>query len=605
MSSQSKEPANEGSGKEVGDSGPKGGQKKSIHPHRRNNEKQNNTKSANYLLYPPSSSNPGNIAQWKRRISGELKEKAHRLACFTESGKRYVRPLPELIDKKNAPDDKRKNRDDGMESEDSDSSSEDSNVDSDSDSHDSSSAKYMNRGAVDDNPVDKLMKIDAETRRLLFLEDMKQYRKDVRRDDELYEEMYVFIWNRCSLEAQQLLEQQKKFKKIARNCETIKLWKLIERTFLRMDNFNDKKLAAFSYNRYFNDKLAQNSNESVASFKERFDFAVKALDQHGIAKPPADQLALTFIDKLDERQFASFKKEYMKDLKKGIKSPPEDIQDALDEINKFRYNNPNQGGDSGGYRNTRNQYSKNSAVYTAQATQSNGTGTDNNQKTGGRKQEPICYGCKQKGHIKPNCPNKDKPKSATNYVLKSSFFCLSARVSANNGEDSKVSKHQESSPEMIHTKILVAKSEEPGEILLDSGAQASVVKDRSLLTNVSESDVMLSIEGVNGKEGLAPMTNTVGTLGSFGMVFLCEDIRVNVLSFADVRDRCRLSYIEDQDVFLVTCDDGTQYKFARREKLYATNISLVKMVKAITAPATVRDTEQLYHRHEVKRAKKQ
>ena len=285
--------------------------------------------------------------------------------------------------------------------------------------------------------------MDVITRKALFLEDYKEYRKQLRKDEEMYESLYIMIWNRCGLEAQQLLEQQSGFAEISSQCDAIKLWNLIQDTFLRMDTYNDSKLASFTYNRYFNDKLFQQNNESVATFKERFEYAVNGFEKHGLNTPDDSYLALTFVDKLDERRFSNFKKEYTKDLKKGIKQPPENIQEALDEINKFRFNNPSAE-HSGGYRNSKHQYSKNTAVYAVRGNsekanessdakhdtkhdesyeRSDTSNGDNASTSSKDKKEVICYGCREKGHIRPNCP-KRKSNKVNNFVTKSSFSIL-------------------------------------------------------------------------------------------------------------------------------------------------------------------------------------
>ena len=620
MSNQTRAQKSEGSGKPSGDNGSQDEQKKSIHQQKKNNPKQKWSKSNNFYLNPPTNFNPGNIAQWKRKITADLKEKAHKLACFTDTGKKYVRPLPKLI-----PDDenillKEKNKfvDDDKKCLNHDGSDSDESS-SDSDSSDSEGSLKNSDVELSEQSVEyenNLMKADRETKKLLFLEDMKQYRKDVRKDEEVYEELYIFIWNRCSLEAQQLLEQQKGFNKISRNCDTIKLWKLINKTFLRMDNYNDERLAAFNYNRYFNDKLVQGPSETVASFKENFESAVRTFDEYNITKPSSDQLALIFIDKLDERRFSQFKRDFMKDLKKGIKMPPNDIQDAMDEINKYRFNNPNQG-EFSGYRNTKNQHTKNSAVFTTKASSqsdnkqsenddnSHSVEASNRSNNGEKKRDVVCYGCKQKGHIRPHCPNKKVPQQkASNYALttkSSSFFCVMT-------SESTISISSDTIDDTIHSKILVTKeSDNSGRILLDSCAQASVVNDKRLLTDIKESNIQLVIEGVNGNEGSGPSTRTVGNLGSLGTVFLCEDIRVSVLSFADIRARCKVIYDDERDMFIVTCQDGTKYQFDQWNKLYATKFSkpvqAVETTTALTAPTTVKAREQMYHKHEVKRAK--
>ena len=89
---------------------------------------------------------------------------------------------------------------------------------------------------------------------------------------------------------------------------------------------------------------------------------------------------------------------------------------------------------------------------------------------------------------------------------------------------------------------------------------------------------------------------------------MCEDIKVSVLCFAEVRDRATsVSYLEELDIFRVACPDGAIYHFYRLEKMYATNFydgeKNHRVQKALTASTTVRDKERLYHKHEVKRAK--
>ena len=111
----------------------------------------------------------------------------------------------------------------------------------------------------------------------------------------------------------------------------------------------------------------------------------------------------------------------MRDLKKGFKEIPSNIQDALDDINKYKFNNPSSGNSNNGYRNTKNQHSRNSAVYSTKSNKGDVKSTVNKSND----KEVVCYGCKEKGHIRPNCP-KINNKRASNYVMKSSLFCLSA-----------------------------------------------------------------------------------------------------------------------------------------------------------------------------------
>ena len=504
------------------------------------------------------------------------------------------------------------------------------------DGNDEADENSIFSNANEENYFNVNMKLDVVTRKMLLVEDMKQYRKDCRNDEEKYYELYSFIWNRCSLDAQQQLENQEEFSGISSACDTVGLWKLIENTFLRMDNYNDKRLASFTYNRYFNERLCQYPNESVATFKDRFDYAVKAFSHHNITPPPDDQLALMFIDKLDERRYANFKKKYMRDLKRAMKPPPTCIQEALDEVNKYRFNNPNS---EGGYRNNRNQFSKNSSVFVAKANKSDADynkaetqpSGDNNIKQDdedkienkNNKNDVVCYGCKQRGHIRPKCPNRKRDANAKTYVMRSSFFCMTAKT-VEEASDKSMSDQVNTSQvsdgnlsdepiEIKYTQLNVTPTHEqrPGYVLLDTCAQASVVNDRKLLSNIRVGKVLLVIEGVT--DGTTESTRYVGDLGSFGEVFFCEKIRVSVLSFADVCDRSSITYLRDDDVFRVVCSDGVKHQFYRAEKMYMTNMNNDGIDKndivpqserhAITAPTTVREREKLYHRHEIRRAK--
>ena len=99
MSQKGDQTKSAGPGNEVRDN-----DEKKVNSHRRKGRGKNNRntnesepRGKNYLLFPPSNVNPGNIGQWKRNITADLKEKAHKLACFTETGMKYSRPKPKLV----------------------------------------------------------------------------------------------------------------------------------------------------------------------------------------------------------------------------------------------------------------------------------------------------------------------------------------------------------------------------------------------------------------------------------------------------------------------------------------------------------------------------
>ena len=461
--------------------------------------------------------------------------------------------------------------------------------------------------------------LDPDSRQRLYLSQLKHYLAKVNEDKETYKTVYGTIWNRITLEGQQLLEQQQGFRSIKIKCDAIKLWNMISEKFLKMDNYNHESIASFNYERFYHEKLSQFQNENISSFKARFVDAINGFKLHGLTEPSESQAALHFINKLDEKRFAQFKKEYMRDMKRGIEHPPVNIQDALDKVNKFMYNNP-----SHHYKGS-NVHSRNTAVFaTTGKTLSNsekdknGTAAkDNNPNSDSTKSEDKshagndqsskskgerrCYLCGDPGHIRPQCPQK-KNNSQSNkshqYVVKSSFYCFNASTNEVKSEDVK--------PGTITTRINIAEchKESPSYLLLDSCAQTSVVCTKDRVSNLRESNTLLVIEGVSTNDK-NPSTRLIGELHPFGTVYVCEDIRVNVLSMAEQRDKAkRIQYYHEQDHFEVECSNGSKYIFARIDSMYGIETKcLDENIVTTVATATVRERENKYHKHEVKRAK--
>ena len=59
----------------------------------------------------------------------------------------------------------------------------------------------------------------------------------------------------------------------------------------------------------------------MATFKERFEYDIKAFEHNDMTSPDEGHLALMFVDKLDENRFANFKKEYER-FEEGIQRNP-------------------------------------------------------------------------------------------------------------------------------------------------------------------------------------------------------------------------------------------------------------------------------------------
>ncbi len=71
---------------------------------------------------------------------------------------------------------------------------------------------------------------------------------------------------------------------------------------------------------------------------------------------------------------------------------------------------------------------------------------------------------------------------------------------------------------------------------------------------------------MRGVGGLQLIVDRVGTLEGFFQVFASEHTKANVLSFAEVEDKYRVTYVA-QKAFVVHMQDR-ELTFSRRQKLY-------------------------------------
>ena len=153
------------------------------------------------------------------------------------------------------------------------------------------------------------------------------------------------------------------------------------------------------------------------------------------------------------------------------------FQDALNKVNKYKYNNPGELG-------RKAQFSKNSSVFATEGLKANknkneavkqdktdaknDNTAENNQSVNNNK-DVVCYGCGKPGHIKPKCPNKkanNKEQKSHQYVTKSSFYCTTTMEVQGEKNDAEC--------KVIKTRFNVSESS-PMSLLFDSCAQTSIV----------------------------------------------------------------------------------------------------------------------------------
>jgi hypothetical protein len=120
----------------------------------------------------------------------------------------------------------------------------------------------------------------------------------------------------------------------------------------------------------------------------------------------------------------------------------------------------------------------------------------------------------------------------------------------------------------------------------------SIIHPR-LLQQIKASEVEVKVNGVGGPQ---LVVNKTGYLPNFFEVYASEETKANVLSFAEVEDKYRITYIP-QEAFIVHLEER-DVVFSRRGKLYVAKWEDVQELYH-----TVHELESLYTKAEVAKAK--
>ena len=162
--------------------------------------------------------------------------------------------------------------------------------------------------------------------------------------------------------------------------------------------------------------------------------------------------------------------------------------------------------------------------------------------------------------------------------------------------------HQETVEAIQRAVALPATNEGPNEwlLLLDTEATIPVVKNGELLENIRPADIPVRVDGIGG----SMVIDQAGDLRDFGTVYYDPSALANVLCFADVEDRGKITYCQRQSLFRVVINRNT-YIFKRirtgdDRKLYACDMRQHARGRlGIVCVTTVSENEALFTRREV------
>jgi len=402
--------------------------------------------------------------------------------------------------------------------------------------------------------------------------------------------LYSFIWQYLSVGSVEEIKQHKAYVTFSVDKDPVALWAAIVETH-RVDGVSKvpaimKKDARKVYN-----DCKQGGFESLVTYRERFDAAHKSLEDAGnTVVSPADQ-AMDFFEGLDPNRYSDFRATINNQMELNSTITLPTVNRVYELASKWVKAVPVHGrqGNATTYVTTTldqipvraTHDEKPEPEVTPKSAEVLATTESIKTGDGKSKVKVKCFKCGIVGHYANKCPEKEEEATGDvdqddqihtlNATWEAATFCTYHQVNNAVDENLKVG---------------------PNEVLLDNCADISVIRPH-LLEGIKDGENNIKINGVGG---LTLTVNKTGYLPEFFEVYASEETLANVLSFSEVEDLYPISYVA-QEAFIVHLPNRN-IEFKRRGKLYVAQWDNVAAMMA-----TVQETEALYTKAEVKRAK--
>jgi len=235
--------------------------------------------------------------------------------------------------------------------------------------------------------------------------------------------LYALIWQYLSQESIAEVKRHQDFEVIQANRDVQRLWKIIEETH---KVFTISHIAAIikkttTHKEY--KLMHQGPYESIITYKERFDIALKAYQDQENADLDEPDVVMDFFDGLDNAIYADFKKSILNGMTTGSVTQPTTLnkmyllanqwlkrmgttQSGLASMFVTKLDVPdisqNSGkgcGRGGSIKTNKKNYDK---------------GLEEKPKPKRDMSKVKCFSCGKKGHIAPNCPENEEDEQETN-----------------------------------------------------------------------------------------------------------------------------------------------------------------------------------------------
>jgi hypothetical protein len=429
--------------------------------------------------------------------------------------------------------------------------------------------------------------------RATFLEQQKLYMRHWEDMINDHQKLYAMIWQHLSQESKEEVKRSQDYELIKNTRDAQGLWQIIEEThkvfMISRIAAVMKKSACKEYQ-----LMHQGPYESIITYKERFDIALKAYEDQENAELLQPNIAMDFFDGLNNGRYADFKKSILNGMTARSVTQPATLNEMYLLANQW-------------LKTTGTAQSGLASTFVTKLdmpNQSQKAGRKDGKEKGKGKQtseamekpkhdmsKVKCFYSNEFGHIAPNCPKK----LLENQNASKNDDDLKAFAS---WDDEEVEEEEQAGTYLTYQ---VCHGVESGQkfqdydLLLDNQANISVIHPR-LLRELIPADVPITVNGIGGKQ--LTVTHT-GYLDEFFRVYCSEAAKPNVLSMADVEDMSPITYVPGK-AFVVHLP-SRDLEFKHKGKLYVANYYLVLNLSSIYA--TVQENEEVYTQAEVQKAK--
>jgi hypothetical protein len=208
--------------------------------------------------------------------------------------------------------------------------------------------------------------------------------------------LYGFIWKYLRMESRDKIKEYRDYDIWSQEKDAEKLWQAI------IDTHKVKTTSGVlackqqsAWVTYIN--CQQRGFELVISYKERFIAAYKSYKDEGNPEKDDEAKAMDFFDGLDKVRYGDFKNHILNCIDTGTLKPPEDVSTVHGWVANWRKTHQ-----------VRERLGTGTAFVMAGETEDKKPGKELSAKE--KLKKIKCFRCKEKGHIAPNCPQKNERK---------------------------------------------------------------------------------------------------------------------------------------------------------------------------------------------------